>query len=57
MGRIDEVLWEAKEELIYADYAALNYKYALQDCYVEDYTYRAKCLIDKARNILIYGRE
>jgi len=51
-SEVDKLLWEATLELDMVDYAALDYKYSLQECYVEDYTYIVKGIINNVRNML-----
>ena len=44
----ERLIWEAKQRLDFADYAATDYSYSLMDNCVSDYTYDARKLIDQA---------
>ena len=51
-SKIEELLWQAKLEADNADSAAEDYKFALQDCCVDTYTYEVQRLIDEALNLM-----
>lgn len=51
-SKIEELLWQAKLEADNADSAAEDYKFALQDCCVDTYTYEVQRLIDEALKLM-----
>lgn len=50
-NKIEELLWRAKFQMDMADFAAEDYKWSLQDCYVDGHVYEAKEYIDEAMEI------
>lgn len=51
-NNVDELLWEAKLEMMQAGYAADDYKYTLCECFVDEHAGRAQELIDEAMNLM-----
>ena len=51
-SKVEELLWQAKLEADNADSAAEDYKFALQDCCVDTYTYEVQRLIDEVLKLM-----
>lgn len=51
-NKIEKLLWEAKMEMKYTDYAAEMYKWTLEDCCVDYYTNTARKIIDEVLELM-----
>ena len=51
-NEIEELIWRAKLETEYAEYAADNYCWSLMDNCVSDYTFSAREYLDKALKLI-----
>lgn len=50
---VDELLWKAKKELRFANYATTDYKWTLMDCMADCHICNAEELIDKAIKLIM----
>ncbi len=51
-NEVEELMWKAKFEMDKAEYEAEEYSWTLQDCGVDQYTSRAKELLDRAMELM-----
>lgn len=51
-NEVEELIWKAKFEMDKAEYAADDYAWTLMDCGVEQYTSKAKELLDRAMELM-----